>query len=67
MWMAWCLIGFQHVTVLGNVEFHQNLFLSPMDYLQERTVHWCMPDVSLENEITDLDFIDDIAVLAEIS
>jgi len=53
--------------VLGNVEFHQNLFLSPMDYLQERTVHWCMPDVSLENEITDLDFIDDIAVLAEIS
>ena len=43
-----------------------DLFLGPMDYVMERTVHRGMTGVTLEHEIfTDLDFADDVALLAE--
>ena len=42
-----------------------DLFLGPMDYVMERTVHREMTGVTLEHEIfTDLDFADDVALLA---
>ena len=43
-----------------------DLFLGPMDHMMERTAHQGMAGVTLGNEVfTDLDFADDVALLAE--
>ena len=43
-----------------------NLFLGPMDHIMERTVHQGMTGVTLGKEVfTDLDFVDDVSLLAE--
>ena len=43
-----------------------DLFLEPMDHVMERTAHRGMAGVTLGNEVlTDLDFVDDVALLAE--
>jgi len=43
-----------------------DLFLGPTDHMMERTVHRGMTGVTLGDEIfTDLDFADDVALLAE--
>jgi len=43
-----------------------DLFLEPMDHMMERTAHRGMAGVTLGNEVfTDLDFADDVALLAE--
>jgi len=43
-----------------------DLFLEPMDHMTERTVHRGMTGVTLGKEVfTDLDFADDVSLLAE--
>ena len=43
-----------------------DLLLGPMDHMMERTEHRGMAGVTLGNEVfTDLDFADDVALLAE--
>jgi len=43
-----------------------DLFLGPMDHTMERTVHRGMTSVTLGKEVfTDLDFVDDVSLLAE--
>ena len=43
-----------------------DLFLEPMDHVMERTTHRGMAGVTLGNEVfTDLDFADDVTLLAE--
>ena len=43
-----------------------DLFLGPMDHMMERTVHRGMTGVTLGKEVfTDLDFRDDVSLLAE--
>ena len=45
-----------------------DLFLGPMDHMMERTVHRGMTGVTLGKEVfTDLDFVDDVSLLAEMS
>jgi len=44
-----------------------SLYSGPMDHIMERTVHRGMAGVTLGNEVfTDLDFVDDVALLAEL-
>ena len=43
-----------------------DLFLEPMDHMMERTAHRGTASVTLGNEVfTDLDFADDVTLLAE--
>ena len=43
-----------------------DLFLGPMDHMTERTIHQGMANVILGKEVfTDLDFADDVSLLAE--
>ena len=43
-----------------------HLFLGPMDHMMEHTAHRGMAGVTLGNVVfTDLDFADDVALLAE--
>jgi len=43
-----------------------DLFLGPIDHMMERTAHRGMAGVTLGNEgFTDLDFADDVTLLAE--
>ena len=43
-----------------------DLFLGPMDHMMEHTVHRAMTGVTLGKEVfTDLDFEDDVSLLAE--
>jgi len=43
-----------------------DLFLRPMDHMMERTVHRGMTSVTIGKEVfTDLDFADDVSLLAE--
>ena len=43
-----------------------DLFLEPMDWIMDRTVHFGLAGISIGSQVfTDLDFADDVAVLSE--
>ena len=62
--MAWCPTGLQWKVLSSDLA--PDLFLGPMDHMMECTVHRGLTGVTLGNQVfIDLDFADDVSLLAE--